>query len=365
MGKIQLLGHTDHTQAKAYQLGIGKSDPLPPADEGQAILLPGQFAMAHRDMFYHRDDTWHGLTLNDTEQIAINTIDNTNLALNKWYYGTHANALCSDVAANCHLYACNSTEQYIAIKPHCKIMTNPNDNEFSIDFSLLINRPLTFVVEQSTDKTSWSEVYRKDLSLFIGELRLDTDVMLRPSSHIYYRFMIEAGAYPSQEIGITGHQSSFEFAVPVYRKPRLSWKQKFVIPYTLNPALGSAIFEFPGSGLELPYQGIYEVNAFVTTKESDMFDVFVNSDSPQELNLSGNGGSYFSIDVGGTLSDSAGAPTVMFTPNSLQGSSFVEITEGKVYLQVILPNGFKREVQSGYLDIRFVGDMYSPCLETV
>jgi hypothetical protein len=261
------------------------------------------------------------------------------------------------------LYACHGSHHYILMKPHCKILTTASDNEFNINFALLINRPLTFVVEQSTDKTNWTEVYRKNLTLIGGDLVLDTDVMLRPLDHVYYRMMIEAEAYPSQEIEIIGHQLGFEFSVMTYRKSRLSWKHRFVIPYSLNT---SFIYEMPGSGFELPFtEGLYEVNAFVTTRESDISDVVVNCASPQQLHLSGNGSTYFQIDESGTGGDLGGAPVYAFTPNSLQGSSFVEVTNGKVYLQVVLPNGSNKAVTGGYLDIRFVGDMYSPCLETV
>ena len=276
---MNILHDSDYNRSKAFNFRVGRSEPLNSSletDPSEDLYL-GHLVMSDKDLYYHRDWGYQGVLREDTEGLCDNMISGEDFVFNRWYYFQHNPTEFVTSSSDVHLFACNPNHYFI-MKTKGRIAPDSEYNEFGIDFTLPLNDELRLVIEESYDKNTWVSVYNYQLPYIAGAYRLTKEIMLIPMTHTYYRMRVYLPAYPSQEIEIIDGFPYFNIGVEVYRKPRLSWKKRFGVMPNLSNASTELVYTFPidDGTLVLPYMGIYEVNAFVTTLEADINDIPVN-----------------------------------------------------------------------------------------
>lgn len=126
------------------------------------------------------------------------------------------------------------------------------------------------------------------------------------------------------------------------------------------------------SGQGFPYNGYYEIHAFVQVKELE-WDFFtqVNCQTSQELQIKvPNGFGWMPIDISPVFVASAIADGSKMINNSLQGSIYAYVdaptcSERYVELRVILPNGAQHKIEGGYIHFKYLGKLDGQvCSET-
>lgn len=124
-------------------------------------------------------------------------------------------------------------------------------------------------------------------------------------------------------------------------------------------------FRFPtliGNGF--PYDGFYEVHAFVVVKELEWdFITPVNCQMPQELLIKApNGVGWLNIDISPVFVATMIADGSKLINNSLQGSIYIYVEaptcgERFVELRVSLPNGAQHKIEGGYVNFKYLGKL--------
>ena len=145
----------------------------------------------------------------------------------------------------------------------------------------------------------------------------------------------------------------------------IDWFKKFVISDT-GRVTGTYIeLKFPEATDEgLPYEGYYEINAFIICQEWDASvpPVRLPQYFPQTLEVKGSGESYFTIDVSHHYAQGVGTNVSIYN-NSLQGSGIIYVTmdttcsDKKAYIKFTGPQVGTASVQisAGYVTLKYLG----------
>lgn len=359
---IKFLDNTDHNLGQAEKLRVAQADPPYPFSIYDTIV--GNITRSKNDMYCLSSLTegYHSLVREDTFRMLDNLKDSSfgnEFELNTYYYlfGTsYLQGSPSTSSGDSDLYPCNPNFYYkIELQGMWDGRAVMNDR--NIDMLIAPDNEITFLLESSYDKTSWTLEYSKTFTPVLDTFYFTDDFIIKPSYHKYYRVMFLYSI--SDPIKPIGAYSSFFFNIVMHSKPRLSWKHRVIIPASSPTGTTSFFITIPATGV-LPFMGYYAVHAFVETKEMEFDFSPANCGSSQLLKVSGVSG-WETIDVSPTYDGGPSAPDGKMIPNSLQGSVYAKAND-YLYLQVELPNGVIKQLLGGYVDIQFMGDFLSPSL---
>lgn len=363
---IQILDNMDFNHTKSQEFRISQSDPTDYTDSN-FNSLSGKMTCSKNDVYLLRDyNTGYQALLREDKQEILNNVKFSALdeefKLNTYYYlhgyqGTgQTNVLQTNTS---DIYACNSNFYYV-FNLQGYWDGREENNDYNYDFIGGTYNTIEFRLESSDDRTNWD--LEKAIVFTCGATRFDfaNVFMIKPVGHRYYRvfFHHELG----HDFKPIDEYEGFFFNIVGTRKPRLSWKYRFVIPSSAYQSGNTFVYELPSAISKLPFTGIYALHAFLGTEEADMSFAPVNCMTAQSLAVSANNSSYTNIDVSPTYGDTGPVPTGVMKPNSLQGSIYYFTNTDKLYLKATLPNGFYKKVTGGYVDLHFAGDILSPAL---
>ena len=147
-----------------------------------------------------------------------------------------------------------------------------------------------------------------------------------------------------------------------FEKRQVNWFKRYVIPAT--PILGQS--QFSGnvpllSNEGLPYDGFYEVHAYVEVKEYEADRVTSAATyAVQTLELMTPGDNWIVVDKSGIITQTATHPDIKWFNFSLQGSVILyaqsaDCGSRDVNYRVTLPNGLFRQLLGGYIHVKYLG----------
>ena len=147
-----------------------------------------------------------------------------------------------------------------------------------------------------------------------------------------------------------------------YEKRQVNWFKRYPIPAT--PILGQS--QFSGnvpllSNEGLPYDGFYEVHAYVEVKEYEADRVTLAATyAVQTLELMTPGDNWTVVDKSGLITQVATHLDIKWFNFSLQGSVILyaqsaDCGSRDVNYRVTLPNGLFRQLLGGYIHVKYLG----------
>jgi len=147
-----------------------------------------------------------------------------------------------------------------------------------------------------------------------------------------------------------------------YERKLTNWFKRYIIPGT--PILGQSQFSgnvpFP-SNEGMPYDGFYEIHAFVEVKEFEVDRVtLATCGAVQVLELMTPGDAWTVVDKSGVITQTATHPDIKWFNFSLQGSVILKAISAQcgsrdVNYRVTLPNGVFRQLLGGYIHVKYLG----------
>ena len=355
-----ILQNTDFHLSSVKNLRILRQDPHDIAGTATKERLSGHLSMSDKDLYYFDDTKYHAIVTEDTSDVGTNLVQGEDFVFNRWYYFKHGQTSFTDNINDAHLIACNDNH-YLMYQVSGLLSALPEHNELNVDMRKSLLNDVRVLVEYSLDRENWIE-FRYYQATLSGDNFNPTIPLyfLKPESHVYIRIKVYNEGYPFQEIEVYDEDDEyFTLSMRFWRKPRLSWKA--VHHYDSTPFLPETTFtfRFPSSGLRVPFEGYYRVEAMFETIEADINQDPVNCSVPQSLVFSGDGAFSTTVDISPTFTPIGTAAGSIMTPNSVQGSALVYATE-YINFQVFLPNGQLHKVVGGYAAVQFVGDYMSP-----
>lgn len=241
-----------------------------------------------------------------------------------------------------------------------------SDNDQSIDFSSSPNNKLFVqLLTRSTPTGSWTKSISRQIDYSSGSTitwDFETNFLSDTLLYVVPNISRYDDVTLTDIVNPIANYSNYWIRLTITKCLKTSWFKLFDIPATALDGVNPKTGNIPStSGEGLPFQGIYEVHAYVNVvEEINAGQADANVADPQYFKVKGYGGSYKEICKSGRFIPATGFLGDKWMNYSLQGSISINITDSTIANRVIqyevtLPNGVNKQIVSGYMLVHYLG----------
>ena len=242
------------------------------------------------------------------------------------------------------------------------------DNDLNIDFTanpIFVELYTCTRANLNAGTPVWVNVFRKEVNYVSGNtIVISEEFIIEQDDMIFlgYNLSMHSDGLLDTRVTPIDHPERFWKTITVTRKLKTNWEHRFEIPASDADGISLKQGELPNGANEgLPFNGYYD--CFVSCQVKEETSVASEPAScavMQTLKLQGKSDSDILVERSGVYIPVTPPGTDKWMNRNLGGAARVYVSDASIALRRItykvnLPNGSNKQLEGGYLHVRYVG----------